>query len=165
MSLHFYYIFLCMGPNCGQFHITVFKKTPWVTQPVLLCANLFGGLGLPHISKYYYAAKIEQSPLWHAIHDVPLADCLSKLTLTAQWPITVFSGYHPSTAHSLKLWNYIKYSSGLISPHSHLLSIVGNFVIILEFMNPAAFCNLISCSITTVSWLSNSSSMKPFPTL
>lgn len=104
---------------------------PRINKRVMYARRIRGGLSVPNLQAYYTAAAIaplshlhekQQMPLWAVIdlvdsHPIPLASLpwLPK----AHRPTNI----GPCLAHSLRLWDLIKYSASLISPHLplHLL--------------------------------------------
>lgn len=105
---------------------------PRIKRQVLYPHRINGGLSVPNLHTYYTAAAIaplshlhekHQMPLWATIdlvdsHPIPLAS-LPWLPRVHR-PSTI----SPCLAHSLGLWDTVKYSVGPISPHlplHHLL--------------------------------------------
>lgn len=102
---------------------------PRTSKQVMYQTRLKGGLGIPNILQCYQAAQLtkyqasSETPLWV---DLEAVDCAPYLFIFC-------CGYnpgklllHPITQHLLQLWDSIKYSGGLLSPHLLLLSIICN---------------------------------------
>lgn len=105
---------------------------PRINKRVLYARRVDGGLSVPNLQAYYTVAAIaplshlhekQQMPLWGFVdlvdaHPIPLASIpwLPK----AHCPTNI----GPCLAHSLKLWDSIKYSANLISPHLPLLHLL-----------------------------------------
>lgn len=105
---------------------------PRIKTQVLYARKINGGLSVPNLQAYYTAANIaplshpheqHQMPLWATIdlvdsYPIPLAS-LPWLPLK-HWPDTL----GPCLTHSLRAWDSIKYSAGLISPHLPLFRLL-----------------------------------------
>lgn len=91
-----------------------------------------GGLSVPNLQAYYTAAGIApltrlhdtyQMPLWVTIdlvksHPIPIS--------SVPWlpPLKHPHGFGPCMAYSLRLWDSVKYLTGLLSPHLPLLRLI-----------------------------------------
>ena len=109
-------------------------KRPRIKRQVLFARRINGGLSVPNLQAYYTAAGIaplsrlhekQQMPLWATFdlvdsHPIPLAS-LPWLPRAHRPP-----SIGPCLAHSLRLWDSVKYSAGLISPHLPLLCFLHN---------------------------------------
>ncbi|CAI9558365.1 unnamed protein product [Staurois parvus] len=123
------------------------NKHPRVSRNTLFAHRLQGGLGVPNVTKYYQASQIVPLSMLHASSDVPLwvllelPNCAPIQPSALLWlpPALRPISLSPMLLHGLRVWDSVRYSSGLMSPFLPLLPIVNNPLFPPGLDHPRAF--------------------------
>lgn len=148
-------------------------KRPRIACNVLLRPKALGGLGVPWIAKYYYAAQVGQMALWQTVSDVPLWVSLEAYLChpvavnNLLWlpPKDRLGISNPITSHSLKIWDRVKFTGKLMSRGAPLLTLRGNPIFLPAFKQPGAFFHWRMKDLLRVPKLLTASGILSFATL
>lgn len=144
-----------------------YRKVPFTSL------SFFSGLGFPNFAIYYKVAHVASLPKYHATHEIPLwvaiesVDCdpLSVSNLLWLCPADRTNLRNPVTRHFLSLWDKLKSTYNLQSPHNPLLSFLKNPSFYPAWESPAAFGRWASLGLIRLHNLVTTSTFLPIPTL